>query len=89
MPYVTVGKDNSRSIELSYEDDGSGKPAVLIHGYPLIGASWKKQVPVLLNAGIGSSPTIVEALAGPASRPRAITTISDTSLMTMRDLASM
>jgi non-heme chloroperoxidase len=51
MPYVTVGKENSSNIELYYEDHGSGKPVVLIHGYPLSGASWEKQVPVLLNAG--------------------------------------
>ena len=50
MPYVTVGKENSSNIELYYEDHGSGKPVVLIHGYPLSGASWEKQVPVLLNA---------------------------------------
>jgi pimeloyl-ACP methyl ester carboxylesterase len=51
MPYVTVGKENSGDIELYYEDHGSGKPAVLIHGYPLSCASWEKQVPVLLDAG--------------------------------------
>jgi non-heme chloroperoxidase len=51
MPYVTVGKENSTSIDLYYEDHGSGQPVVLIHGYPLSGASWEKQVPVLLNAG--------------------------------------
>jgi non-heme chloroperoxidase len=51
MPYVTVGKENSSNIELYYEDHGSGKPVVLIHGYPLSGASWEKQVPVLLHAG--------------------------------------
>jgi len=51
MPYVTVGKENSGNIELYYEDHGSGKPVVLIHGYPLSGASWERQVPVLLNAG--------------------------------------
>jgi non-heme chloroperoxidase len=51
MPYVTVGKENSGNLELYYEDHGSGKPVVLIHGYPLSGASWEKQVPVLLNAG--------------------------------------
>ena len=48
MPYVTVGKENSGDIELYYEDHGSGQPVVLIHGYPLSGASWEKQVPVLL-----------------------------------------
>ena len=51
MPYIPVGKENSGNIDLSYEDHGSGKPVVLIHGYPLSGASWEKQVPVLLEAG--------------------------------------
>jgi non-heme chloroperoxidase len=51
MPYITVGKENSGNIELYYEDHGSGQPVVLIHGYPLSGASWEKQVPVLLKAG--------------------------------------
>jgi non-heme chloroperoxidase len=51
MPYVTVGKENSSYIELYYEDHGSGDPVVLIHGYPLNGASWEKQIPALLAAG--------------------------------------
>ena len=51
MPYITVGKENSGNIDLYYEDHGSGKPIVLIHGYPLSGASWEKQVAVLLAAG--------------------------------------
>ena len=51
MPYVTVGKENSGNIDLYYEDHGSGKPVVLIHGYPLSGASWEKQIAVLLAAG--------------------------------------
>ena len=51
MPYITVGKENSGNIDLYYEDHGSGKPIVLIHGYPLSGASWEKQAPVLLDAG--------------------------------------
>lgn len=51
MPYVNVGKENSSNIELYYEDHGSGDPVVLIHGYPLSGASWEKQIPVLLAAG--------------------------------------
>ena len=51
MPYVTVGQENSGSIEIYYEDHGAGRPVVLIHGYPLSGHSWEKQVPVLLDAG--------------------------------------
>jgi non-heme chloroperoxidase len=51
MPYINVGKENSAPIDLYYEDHGSGQPMVLIHGYPLDGHSWEKQVPVLLDAG--------------------------------------
>jgi non-heme chloroperoxidase len=51
MPYVNVGKENSTDIELYYEDHGSGDAVVLIHGYPLSGSSWEKQVPVLLAGG--------------------------------------
>ena len=51
MPYVTVGKENSGNIDLCYEDHGAGRPVILVHGWPLSGASWEKQVPVLLEAG--------------------------------------
>src|SRR2546427_6279674 len=51
MPTLTVGKENSGDIELYYEDHGNGSPVVLVHGWPLSGASWEKQVPVLLEAG--------------------------------------
>ncbi len=51
MPFINVGKENSGSIDLYYEDHGTGKPVVLIHGWPLSGGSWEKQAPVLLNAG--------------------------------------
>jgi non-heme chloroperoxidase len=51
MPVVNVGKEGSEEINLYYEDRGSGKPVVLIHGYPLSGRAWEKQVPVLLGAG--------------------------------------
>ncbi|MEU1478025.1 alpha/beta fold hydrolase [Streptomyces sp. NPDC001668] len=51
MPYITVGEENSAPIELYYEDHGTGQPVVLIHGYPLDGHSWEKQLPALLEAG--------------------------------------
>src|ERR1700686_238584 len=51
MSSITVGEENSTPIELYYEDHGAGKPVVLIHGYPLSGASWEKQTAVLLAAG--------------------------------------
>ena len=51
MPTVTVGQENNAGIEIYYEDHGAGQPVVLIHGYPLSGRAWEKQVPVLLDAG--------------------------------------
>jgi non-heme chloroperoxidase len=51
MPYIGVGTENSGAIELHYEDHGAGPPVVLIHGYPLSGRAWDRQVPALLAAG--------------------------------------
>ena len=48
---ITVGKENSTPIDLYYEDHGSGPPVVLMHGWPLSGASWEKQTAALLAAG--------------------------------------
>ncbi len=51
MPYIKVGEENSGSIDLYYEDHGSGPPVVLIHGWPASIASWEKQTAALLDAG--------------------------------------
>ncbi|PWE07689.1 alpha/beta hydrolase [Streptomyces sp. BSE7F] len=51
MPFITVGQENSTTIDLYYEDHGTGQPVVLIHGYPLDGHSWEKQTAALLAAG--------------------------------------
>jgi pimeloyl-ACP methyl ester carboxylesterase len=51
MPSTTVGQENSSPITIHYEDVGSGQPVVLIHGFPLSGRSWEKQIPPLLEAG--------------------------------------
>jgi non-heme chloroperoxidase len=51
MPTITVGQENSSDIEIHYEDHGAGQPVVLIHGYPLSGRAWDKQLPALLEAG--------------------------------------
>ncbi len=51
MAFITVGKENSADIQLYYEDRGSGKPVVLIHGWPLSGGAWERQSAMLLAAG--------------------------------------
>jgi non-heme chloroperoxidase len=51
MPHVKVGTENSADIEIHYNDHGTGKPIVLIHGYPLNGNSWERQEWALLQNG--------------------------------------
>ncbi len=51
MAYITVGTENSTTVELYYEDQGAGPPVVLIHGYPLSGHSWERTTRELLDAG--------------------------------------
>jgi non-heme chloroperoxidase len=51
MPSLIVGTENEASIEIHYEDHGSGDPVVLIHGYPLNGNSWERQERELLAQG--------------------------------------
>ncbi|MBD7957655.1 alpha/beta hydrolase [Microbacterium sp. Sa4CUA7] len=51
MAYITVATENSADIDLYYTDQGTGRPVVLIHGFPLNGESWGKQQAALLDAG--------------------------------------
>jgi non-heme chloroperoxidase len=51
MARLKVGVENGTDIEIYYEDHGSGRPVVLIHGYPLNGRSWERQQRELLPAG--------------------------------------
>jgi non-heme chloroperoxidase len=51
MGTIAVGRENSASIELYYEDQGSGPPVVLLSGWPLDSRSWEPQTHALLEAG--------------------------------------
>ena len=51
MAFLKVGKENSADIEIYYEDRGTGKPVLLIHGWPLSGAAWERQAAALLASG--------------------------------------
>ena len=48
MPYVTTAD----GTELFYNDWGSGKPVVLIHGWPVNSQMWEYQAPVLASNGL-------------------------------------
>ena len=62
MAKISVGTEKQSPIELYYEDQGNGKPIVLIHGWPLSGRSWEYQVPVLVKLATESLLMIVEDL---------------------------
>jgi pimeloyl-ACP methyl ester carboxylesterase len=51
MPMLKARTDAHDQVELHFEDVGTGRPVVLIHGWPLSGRSWEAQVPALVEAG--------------------------------------
>jgi pimeloyl-ACP methyl ester carboxylesterase len=51
MAKLQVDTENGAPVELDYEDHGSGRAVVLIHGWPLSRRSWEAQVPALVEAG--------------------------------------
>ncbi|WP_435949764.1 alpha/beta fold hydrolase [Psychrobacter sp. DM8] len=51
MPYIKVDTQDNQPVNLYYEVQGSGKPVVLIHGWPLSGRAWESQLMALVEAG--------------------------------------
>src|SRR5258705_2057694 len=51
MARIAVGAETDAAIEINYDDHGSGRPVVLIHGYALNGNWWERQERVLLASG--------------------------------------
>lgn len=52
MADITVHRGLFKDVDLYVEDTGgTGRPVVLIHGWPLSGAAWSNQVPAFAAAG--------------------------------------
>jgi pimeloyl-ACP methyl ester carboxylesterase len=51
MPMLKARSDAHDQVQLHFQDHGTGRPVVLIHGWPLSGRSWEAQVPALVEAG--------------------------------------
>ena len=52
MTEITAHHGLFKNTKLHVDDTGgSGRPVVLIHGWPLSGESWSAQIPALRDAG--------------------------------------
>lgn len=52
MKFITVSNKKSKEeVRIAYSDYGSGRPVVLIHGWPLSREMWEYQLEDLVNAG--------------------------------------
>ena len=52
MPFLQSSANASNSINIYYEDLGTGKNVVFIHGWPLSGSMWEYQITQLINHNI-------------------------------------
>lgn len=50
MPFIT-NKNTAETVDIFYEDYGSGQPVILIHGWPLSRKSWEHQVWKIVESG--------------------------------------
>lgn len=50
MPFIT-NKTAKEQVDIFYEDYGTGKPVILIHGWPLSRKSWEQQVWKIVESG--------------------------------------
>ena len=51
MPYLRIETQHAESLNLFYEDQGTGDPVVFVHAWPLNSDCWEKQVKAVIQAG--------------------------------------
>jgi len=51
MPYIKKNIENPSSVNIFFEDLGTGRPVVLVHGWPVSHEMWEYQVNALVTAG--------------------------------------
>lgn len=51
MPYIKSKTESKPAVKLYYEDWGTGKPVILIHGWPVSHEMWEYQSTVLAQRG--------------------------------------
>lgn len=52
MAYLKLSDDmGNEDVYLYYEDYGSGRPVVLLHGWPLSHRAWEAQISILVSSG--------------------------------------
>jgi non-heme chloroperoxidase len=52
MPFIKSSQNSATPVEIYYEDWGTGKPVVFIHGWPLDHQMWEYQLTYLAQQGI-------------------------------------
>ena len=52
MPFIKSAQGNAAPVNIYYEEHGTGKPVIFIHGWPLSGTMWEYQVTQLPQQGL-------------------------------------
>ncbi len=71
---------DANGIELAVTEQGDGPPIVLLHGFPELGYSWRRQVPALADDGFRAIAFDQRGYGG-SSKPEAIEAYALTTLV--------
>ena len=74
VPAVTHRTVQANSIDIHLAEAGDGPLVLLLHGFPELWYSWRRQLPALADAAITPSPRTCAATGAPPPRPQSRTT---------------